>query len=294
MQNTVFHGDAQTVLQHFPDETFDTCITSPPYFRLRKYLSNDCPDRKFEIGTQTSVRAYVDALVAVCGRVKKVLKSEGTFWLNIGDSYANSCQLEIIKSKELCLIPQRLVIALQESGWWVRQDIIWHKGNPMPESVKDRCTRSHEYIFLLTKSPQYYFNADAIREPHLTESNIRNKRNENWGDKAQLSSIGKGRREWNHPLGRNKRSVWQINVVPGYAREHFASFPPLIPKMCILAGCPENGVVLDPFAGTGTTLRVAQQLGRRAVGIELSKEYCRVISRRCQIDVKSICTPVNG
>lgn len=186
-----------------------------------------------------------------------------------------------LKPKDLCLVPFRLAIALQNAGWYVRSDIVWAKPNPMPESVLDRPTRSHEYIFLLTKSQKYYYDINSTREPHVTESRLRRKAEENWGSSAQLSSMGGGERDWNHPKGRNCRSVWNISSTP-FPESHYAVFPVELARRCILAGCPEGGIVLDPFLGSGTTALVAQELRRNCLEIELNSRYLDLAAKRCQ------------
>lgn len=312
-QVTVYIGSALNILKQIESNSVNTCVTSPPYFRLRSYLPNDSPDKKEEIGQEETLAEYIARLVDVFEEVRRVLTPDGTCWLNLGDSYStprcgksnhptrasrlagtktqelsnfvkqNQTQYRNteIPEKNLLMVPHRVAIALQDAGWYVRSDIVWAKGNPMPESVADRPTRAHEYIFLLTKRDRYFYDADAIREKHITSSNVRNKRQETWGHQAQLTPTGEGEREWNHPLGRNARSVWQINTTP-FTAAHFACFPPELARRCILAGCPEGGVVLDPFVGSGTTLLVAQENNRRAIGIELNPDYLLLIQKRCE------------
>lgn len=255
--NTILHGDALSILQTLPDECVQMCVTSPPYYALRSYLPDEHPDKCFEIGLETTPQAYIAKLVAVFREVRRVLKHDGVCWLNIGDTYAGGGRgghtEEILsthwqpdypvsrippgfKSKDLMMIPSRTAIALQEDGWYLRSDVIWSKGNAMPESVKDRPTKAHEHIFLLAKSEHYYYDADAIREPHTTKSNIRDRGGEStWTANALLSPIGEGLREWNHPLGRNRRSVWTVNTQP-FPEAHFAVMPPKLVEPCILAG----------------------------------------------------------
>lgn len=230
-----------------------------------------------ELGQEPQLQQYIAHLVEVFAHVRRVLKPSGTVWLNLGDSYASKFNSEL-PPKNLMMIPHRVAIALQDSGWWVRNDNVWIKPNAMPESVNDRCTRAHEFVFQLVKSGNYFFNAEAIQEP------------------ASFNRWGGDRFEPNgkpHPKGldrersmfgnghRNKRSTWAICTTP-YPDAHFAVMPPEIPRLCILAGCPPNGTVLDPFAGSGTVLEVARDLGRQAVGIELSPQYCQLAERRCQ------------
>ncbi len=198
-----------------------------------------------QLGLEETPEEFIENMVKVFRGVKKALKDDGTLWLNLGDSYSQT------KNKQLLGIPWRVALALQQDGWYLRQDIIWHKPNPMPESVKDRCTKSHEYIFLLSKSPRYYYDSDAIRDkPHYGEE-----------------------------VGANKRSVWSINVKP-YKEAHFATFPEKLPELCIKAGSKKGDIVLDPFFGSGTTGWVAQRLGRKWLGIELNPEFIKIAEKR--------------
>jgi DNA modification methylase len=400
---TVYNGDVLALLPQLPDESVDCCITSPPYWGLRDYKADG------QLGLEKTPEEYVAKMVQVFREVRRVLKKEGTLWLNLGDSYAGSwgdyvapsstkhegqsetrwrrpgyedgdfhsrpptANLNGLKKKDLIGIPWRVAFALQTDGWWLRQDIIWSKPNPMPESVTDRCTKSHEYLFLLTKSAKYYYDAEAIREPHT--------------DKNVVDGIYQGRggisdtewepntQGWNgsglkminriyNPNGRNKHSVWEITTKP-YKEAHFATFPPDLVQPMVMAGtstkgvCPDCGkpwerviekitnwqerkangasqegggspdslafgarckhgkgmthdldtlsvkelgwqptckcgkdpvpaVILDPFAGSGTTLQVAKELNRRAIGIEIKPEYCNLIIDRCRQQVMSL------
>jgi site-specific DNA-methyltransferase (cytosine-N4-specific) len=198
-----------------------------------------------QLGLEETPEEFIENMVKVFRGVKKSLKDDGTLWLNLGDSYSQT------KNKQLLGIPWRVALALQQDGWYLRQDIIWHKPNPMPESVKDRCTKAHEYIFLLSKSPQYYYDSDAIRDKP------------NYGEE----------------VGANKRSVWSINVKP-YKEAHFATFPEKLPELCIKAGSKKGDIVLDPFFGSGTTGWVAQRLGRKWLGIELNPEFIKIAEKR--------------
>ena len=241
-------------------------------------------------------------MVEVFREVKRVLHDTGTVWLNLGDSYGGAkgdifsglgqdvskrvggikggLITKSIGAKQLCGIPWRVAFALQADGWYLRQDIIWHKPNPMPESVTDRCTKSHEYIFLLTKSAKYFYDADAIREPsqQLGTTNIRFGGSK-YGDSDDVKHQTKSGNVYNDSGFRNKRSVWKINTQP-YKEAHFAVFPPKIPELCIKAGSSEGDIVLDPFFGSGTTGWVAQRLGRKWIGIELNEEYIKIAERR--------------
>ena len=260
---SLYHGDARDVLAQIPAESVHCIVTSPPYWGLRDYGIDG------QLGLEPSPEEYCANMVKVFREVWRVLKPTGTVWLNLGDSYSGgggahkpehanpglsksaerngvpTSERDVIsglKPKDLVGIPWRVAFALQADGWYLRSDIIWSKPNPMPESVTDRPTKAHEYVFLLTKSPRYYYDADAIREPIYSEQ------------------------------GRNKRSVWEIATQP-YPEAHFATFPEKLVEPCILAGCPQDGVVLDPFVGSGTTLAVAQRLGRRSIGTDLSLAY---------------------
>ena len=225
-------------------------------------------------------------MVSVFQEVKRVLRKDGTVWLNLGDSFMN---------KNLVGIPWRVALALQADGWYLRSNIIWHKPNPMPESCKDRPTKSHEHIFLLTKSPKYYYDVDAIRE---SVSEISLKRAEYGWDcdrpSTKNASMGgegihteKMGSRFVNPKGRNKRDVWEITTKP-YKDAHFATFPKELPETCIKAGTKKGDMVLDIFAGSGTTLRVASKLGRNSIGIEINEEYLEIARKRCKIDSESL------
>jgi DNA modification methylase len=300
-------GDCLTSLKTMADQSVNCCVTSPPYFGLRDYGVAG------QMGLEATPDEFVSALVTVLREVRRVLSDDGTLWLNLGDSYARnpakgqhkpgdsgkqaylydtgggraSCTSQTgLADKQLIGIPWRVAFALQADGWYLRQDIIWQKPNVMPESVKDRCTKSHEYIFLLTKSPKYFFDSVAIKEEAIKG--------------ASGSSFNKGKTA-EHQLGRsssaervedgkrNKRSVWSVPTTP-YKGAHFATFPPALIEPCILAGCPIGGIVLDPFGGSGTTAGVALAHGRKAVLCELNPEYARFIPAR----IASICGAIHG
>ena len=256
--NTVICGDALSVLRTFPDECVDMCCSSPPYWGLRNYGVEG------QLGLEKTPEEYVAKMVEIFREVKRVMKTEASLWLNLGDSYAasskgsgglsdkqdsnagsryepkkfnlNRCGL---KPKDLCGIPWRVAFALQADGWWLRQDIIWHKPNPMPESVTDRCTKAHEYIFLMTKRPKYYYDADAIRESQNENSIARYKYEFNTNDmKPSGERPNTGENLKPNPLGRNKRSVWTVPTA-AFSQAHFATFAPKLIEPCILAGCPE-------------------------------------------------------
>ncbi|UQN68048.1 site-specific DNA-methyltransferase [Burkholderia multivorans] len=297
-----------------------TIVTSPPYWGLRSYLPDGHPDKHREIGQEPTLREFIDTLVGVFDLARELLADDGTLWLNMGDSYAgggrggnsdritgsgkdeskrpmtasrrrddapvprSDVRVAGLKPKDLVGQPWRLAFALQESGYYLRQDIIWHKPNPMPESVRDRCTKAHEYLFLLSKSERYYFDADAIREPlaektfttfgtkHRAQGNdsIGAVKSDNWGRtvkerKPKITADGE-------IAGANKRSVWTIATKP-YEGAHFATFPEALVEPCVLAGSRPGDVVFDPFFGSGTTGQVAQRLGRRFLGCELNPDY---------------------
>jgi DNA modification methylase len=363
----VLNGNCLDVLSELPEQSVNTCITSPPYYGLRDYGTaewkggdENCEhtishysdnlkpevDRPFrgnrsacikcgairkdsQLGLEETPEEYVENIVAVFREVRKVLRDDGTVWLNLGDSYAsqgggqveqtlrgdenivNSHQLgkkgvgtsrnppKNYKQKDLMGIPWMVAFALRADGWYLRQDIIWHKPNPMPESVKDRCTKAHEYIFLLTKNKKYYYDNDAIREPHTWEESkprpsgmernaqkYRSKVNYGGGGSGFAGHSGSLKADGtslNHPDGRNKRSVWTVTTKP-FKDAHFATFPPELIKPCILAGCPEDGTVLDPFGGSGTTGVVANRYGRNAILIELNDEYAEMSRNRIYND----------
>ena len=296
-------GDVLVMLGTLEDASVDCVVTSPPYWGLRDYQVEG------QIGLEPTLAEFVATMVKVFREVARVLKPSGTLWLNLGDSYAGSGKgpskslnqdhhhLEGVhsaivpnglKPKDLCGVPWRVAFGLQDDGWYLRQEIIWHKPNPMPESVRDRCTKAHESIFLLAhpeSGGKYYYDADAVRERHKEPWRGRGEHESLTPHSGRLDDVNKeqaaftvGVRQYN-PLGRNKRSVWTITTKP-YSQAHFATFPPELPRTCIQAGCPEGGTVLDPFAGAGTTLLVANQLQRHAIGIELNPEYAAMAEQR--------------
>lgn len=261
-------GNVLDVLPTLPGKSVQTCVTSPPYFGLRDY-GNDG-----QIGLEQTPDDYVQKLVQVFREVKRVLRDDGTVWLNLGDSFG--------PNKQLMMIPARVVLALQADGWILRMDCIWHKPNPMPESVRDRPTKAHEYLFLLSKQSSYYYGYETIKEP-LTESTINNLgarvRGKSPSSKAGIGQPQKlGGRSAGDISGRNRRSVWSVSTRP-FKGAHFAVFPPKLIEPCILAGAPVGGTVLDPFTGSGTTGIVAAQHGRAFVGIELNPTYAETIAR---------------
>lgn len=285
-QATLLLGDALQVLRTLPDASVNCCVTSPPYYWLRDY------GQPGQYGLEESPDAYVARMQAVFHEVRRILTPDGTLWLNLGDSYSSApsgrpgatstlskgtarAQASAAKRTDLPLknligIPWRVALALQADGWILRNEIIWHKTNGMPESVKDRLASRHEHVFMLAKEPRYYFDLDAIREPHKRPNERRIRTRVNRGEPR--GSHPQQRRAGVHPNGRNPGDVWDIATRP-YTQAHFAVFPPAIPTRAILAGCPPGGTVLDPFSGSGTTGAVATQLGRRYVGIDLNPDY---------------------
>ena len=286
-------GDCLTVLRTLPDGFANTCVTSPPYWGLRDYGHDG------QIGLEETPDAYVERMVAVFREVRRVLRDDGTLWLNLGDSYNGSSGGATekqgtnagsfhnggvrlapgLKPKDLVGIPWRVAFALQADGWYLRSDIIWHKPNPMPESVTDRPTKAHEYVFLMSKSPRYYYDADAIKERATRASSGNKARHCHDGTRGRSDHLGASIPWTNDDSGRNKRSVWTVTTRP-FSGAHFACYPPELIKPCIAAGCPEGGTVLDPFFGSGTTGMVAESLGRRWFGIELNPEYEPLIRQR--------------
>ena len=316
-KNTIINGNSLEVLKSLPDDSIDCCVTSPPYYALRDYGCDG------QIGLEETPEKYIERLCDVFSEVRRVLTPQGTLWLNIGDSYNGNKvgNTEVVKNKkvsesndfhkklwsgakpkDLIGIPWMLAFALRSQGWYLRQDIIWHKGNPLPESVTDRCTKSHEYIFLLSKSQKYYFDHEAIQEeatssdkPRVFGANnqkgtLRNDigrvykpRTKNCqydGQRPNSMHLAResGISDEVYPV-RNKRDVWQVNTKP-CKEAHFATYPFELIKPCILAGCPENGIVLDPFMGSGTTAIVARSLNRNYLGVELNPEYIKIAHKR--------------
>ena len=301
MNIDIYQGDALQSLKTMKPGSVDCCVTSPAYWGLRDYGESE------QLGLEKTPEEYVANLVAIFKEVKRVLKDDGTLWLNLGDSYAGSGKgssksynkdyhdlgkvhsniiPQNLKAKDLVGIPFRVAFALQQDGWYLRQDIIWHKPNAMPESVKDRCTKSHEYIFLLSKSAKYYYDYEAIKEDSADYENSKKRyETELWsGDKHQSGEYSTDRKK--HSTGiksfdgkRNKRSVWTVTT-KSFKEAHFAVFPPDLIEPCILAGCKEGGIVLDPFAGSGTTGLVATNHNRNAVLCELSRKYIAIAKAR--------------
>jgi len=297
LRDKILFGDCRETLPQFTTKA-RMCVTSPPYYGLRDYGGEEQ-----QIGQEQSPEEYVQELVKTFRLVRDVLTDDGTLWLNIGDSYYNyrsdgnypkqtvsrtkqdlpdfspvrGNKLHNLKSKDLIGIPWMLAFALRADGWWLRQDIIWNKPNPMPESVKDRCTKSHEYIFLLSKSKQYFYDNEAIKEPVKQDWGTRDRTNGKYHNPgsglAPHSGLSKSYDR------KNKRSVWTVTNKP-YKGAHFACFPPDLIEPCILAGSEENDIVLDPFMGSGTTAMVAKKHNRNYLGCELHEDYASLQSDR--------------
>lgn len=351
------HGDWIDVLRTMPDESVQCCVTSPPYWGLRDY--GVCG----QLGLERTPEEYVAKVVAGFREVRRVLRKDGTLWLNMGDSYCTTDKwggggditgkqtvaedgsipswdtvrrkrekIPGLKPKDMVGMPWRVALALQADGWYLRQDIIWSKPNPLPESVTDRCTKSHEYIFLLSGSPKYYFDQESILEPVSANTHARlsqdvqnqigservpGKTNGNMkavgrkelpetqsklaqyrDNQRKLAATGSGTKNNSSfdaamaimPENRNKRSVWTVTT-QGYSEAHFATFPPKLIEPCILAGCPEDGTVLDPFSGAGTTGLVSTRLHRNFIGIELNPEYITMARNRIEQDAPLFNSP---
>lgn len=295
MSIKILKGNCLETLSSLEEKSVNTCVTSPPYWGLRDYGNGD------QLGQEETPEKFVESLVNVFREVRRVLRDDGTVWLNLGDSYSSGGRKTTtnqslrgdneygvtrpkpskgIKEKDLIGIPWRVAFALQADGWYLRQDIIWNKPNPMPESVKDRCTKSHEYIFLLSKSKNYYFDNEAIKE-NSTESS-KNRLRQNIEDQKGSSRVPYKTNGNMNAVGgetRNKRSVWTVTTKP-YSEAHFATYPHDLIIPCILAGCPEGGTVLDPFGGSGTTAQVASNLNRNAILCELNPDYVDIAEKR--------------
>ena len=314
----LLNGDVRQVLSELEPESVQCVVTSPPYWGLRDYGS------KGQLGLEETPDEYVKNMIDVFREVKKVLRKDGTLWLNLGDNYfgggrgedrkykeaydsvENSkpdwSKIKGLKPKDLVGIPWRVALALQADGWWLRNDIIWSKPNPMPEPVKDRLTKSHEYIFLLTKSKTYYYDHESIKEPY-SESSIQrinqvtfDKQTGGKKDYGKVSVHSKNTNSIRGTLekfkenlgsGRNRRTVWEL-VTRSYPEAHFATFPEEIPELCIKAGTKAGDLVLDPFVGSGTTCAVASRLGRESIGIELNEEYLKLARKRCKVESESL------
>ena len=299
--NRIEFGDCRDIMKRWADEgvKVQTCVTSPPYFGLRDYGHDG------QIGLEETVDEYVAAIVDVFKHVKELLADTGTLWLNLGDSYYNyrpgkgqslvkqtvsntnqdlpqNCarrgnKQAGLKEKDLIGIPWRVAFALQADGWYLRQDIIWHKPNPMPESVRDRCTKNHEYIFLLTKKSKYYFDNEAIKEPVKEDWGTRDRTDGKYHNEGSGLTPHSGLEKSYETA--NKRSVWTVTTKP-FSGAHFAVFPSDLIEPCVLAGTKSGELVLDPFMGSGTTAAVAQRLNRLYLGCELNEEYKKLQDER--------------
>jgi DNA modification methylase len=313
----IIHGDAFQALQKLDSESAHCCVTSPPYWGLRDYGVEG------QIGVEKTPEEYVARMVGVFREVRRVLRKDGTLWLNLGDSYAGSwgaqgrqgkagqlagrtacaqrqiaaaakrktrtgstAHLDGIKAKDLVGIPWMMAFALRADGWYLRSEIIWHKSNPMPESVTDRPTKAHEQIFLFAKSEKYYYDADAVREPLASDTVARSMRGRSSAHKYTAGAPGSTLQTLQfdlsrcfNPRGRNRRTVWAVSTSP-FKGAHFATFPPELIRPCVRAGCPPDGIVLDPFFGSGTTGLVALEEARDFIGIELNQKYVRLSEDR--------------
>lgn len=312
MSVRIITGDCRDVLPTLPSDHFDCVVTSPPYYGLRDYQVEG------QIGLEPTLALYLETMVGVCREVRRVLKPSGTFWLNIGDSFAgngagwrenNAVRTTLtggkstskqqnrngngrngMNPKDLMMVPNRLAILLQDDGWYVRSEIIWHKPNPMPESVTDRPTCAHEKVWLLTKSAKYYFDADAIREPlaRTWDDSNGGSLSHGVGSKERVAQRGKsgshsGEYPKPNPLGANSRNVWSIASTP-FRGAHYAVMPSTLAERCIKSGSPVGGSVLDPFGGAGTTGLVADRLGRNATLIELNPANRELGAERVRMD----------
>jgi len=293
--NVILEGDCIQSLKSLPEGIVNTCVTSPPYYGLRDY------GEQGQVGLEETPEEYVQKLVEVFREVKRVLRDDGTLWLNLGDSYSGSGKgpagnlgkthneremththvsgkvPDGLKPKDLIGIPWMVAFALRNDGWYLRQDIIWHKPNPMPESVTDRCTKSHEYIFLLSKSKTYYYDAESIKEPVKQDWGTRDRTNGKYHNAGTGLNPHTGLQKSYEKA--NKRSVWSVTTKPFHGA-HFATFPPDLIEPCVIAGSPEGGIVLDPFFGSGTTGLVAMRNNRKYLGCELNSEYISIANER--------------
>ena len=299
MRDTILYGDCRRTLCAFLPKSARMCVTSPPYYGLRNY-----GDEQYQLGQEQTPEKFIDNLVNVFKEVKNVLTDDGTCWVNLGDSYYNyrpgrgqglakqtvsttkqdlpdvcprrGNRLEGLKEKDLIGIPWMFAFAMRADGWYLRQDIIWHKPNPMPESVRDRCTKAHEYIFLFSKNKNYHYDNEAIKEPAKdwgTRDRTQGKYHNPGTGLSPHSGLTKSYEK------RNKRSVWSVTKKP-YKGAHFATYPAELIEPCILAGSEEGDIVLDPFMGSGTTAAVAKSLGRNYIGCELHEDYGELIQKR--------------
>lgn len=307
--NQIICGDALDVLEAMPDQSVNTIITSPPYYGLRDYGVDG------QIGLEKTPADYVQTLMTLFREARRVLRNDGVLWLNLGDTYTGGgrgdtpplntsswkkgtnngslinkrTDIQGLQSKNLLLIPARVAIALQDDGWICRMDVIWHKPNPMPESVTDRPTKAHEYVFMFVKSGKYFYDAEAIKEPAVSSDPKHEHYRANGKSDSRIKHIGIsdikpafGNEGMKIFTDRNKRSVWTVPTT-GFPGAHFATFPPALIEPMILAGCPKNGIVYDPFMGSGTTALVARALGRQYIGSEINLEYVAMANERLRL-----------
>lgn len=279
--NKIYQGDTLDVLKTFPNECIDMCITSPPYWNMRDYGVEG------QLGLENTTQDFIDSLFNVFHEVKRVLKNSGGLWINIRDTYSKGMKRCGVKNKSLCMIPERLIIKLLEDGWILRNDIIWHKPNAMPDSCKNRFTVDYEHLYFLVKSDKYYFKTQyepytsiKVKDVHFNNTNdkrtklLETKMVRHGGEGSTLNSPSK----WSE-MGRIKRTTWSINTKP-CKEAHFATFPQDLISIPIDANCPQGGTVLDPFMGSGTTAIVAKKQSKNYIGIELNKEYIEIANKR--------------
>lgn len=309
-------GDCRALLDELPAESVHCVVTSPPYWGLRSYLPDDHPSKALELGSEETPDEYINRMVDVFQRVRRVLRPDGTCWVNLGDCYAGSAagvagkhflpgskinaarvQREKrgigLKPKDLVGIPWRFAFALQADGWWLRSEIIWAKPSPLPEGVSDRPQKSHETIFLLTRSARYWYDADASREPHQDRAGPPSRfgnysgrtsgRKEDPNGQARKRMVFRDKCAYD-PRGRRRRDVWVVPPAP-FRGAHFAAFPPALIEPCVLSGCPIGGTVLDPFCGVGTAGIVALLHGRNFIGLELYEQYAAMGEDRIRAEV---------
>ena len=324
MNIEIVQGDCMDVMAGMAEKSVQCCITSPPYWGLRDYGVEG------QFGLEKTLEEYISKMVDVFREVRRVLRDDGTLWLNLGDTYwggkgqsgqkdgnyqANrqdkslnkpyhqiggakqtrpqDGKHDVIKPKDLVGIPWMVAFALRADGWYLRQDIIWHKPSPMPESVTDRCTKAHEYIFLLSKNKKYYFDNEAIKEPLIYPNETRRPLGSKgaWQmDGREQQENGGGTPYDGYPSHRNKRSVWTVTTKP-FRGAHFATFPEKLIEPCVKAGCPEGDIIIDPFAGAGTVGVVCKKLGRNHIGIELNPDYCEIARKRIAAELTKAIGP---
>lgn len=269
----ILQGNCIDSIKGLEDNSIDCVVSSPPYFGLRDYGNDE------QFGLEKTYQDYLANTVKVFETFKPKLKDTATIWWNVGDSYSNH-KASGLKDKDLMMIPNRVAISLQDAGWYIRSEIIWHKSNPMPESVKDRPTSCHEKIWLITKSKKYYYDSDSIKEPCKTfDSNVRDRDTTKLNNTPGRTKMGGLKK--NDYVVKNKRNVWTVSTKP-FKGAHFATFPKDLIEPCIKAGCPEGGLVLDPFGGSGTTGIVSSLNNRNAVLCELNPEYIKIAEDRIE------------